>query len=233
MNIILISLLAGLSSLIGFFIIFINIDYNKLLSISLSLSAGILLGISIFDLLFESITLLNNYYLFFITFIITFLILFIINKKITINNKLYKTGIMTLISLILHNIPEGILTFSSFNIDQKLGISVTISIILHNIPEGIAIAVPIYYSTKSKIKAFFYTLISSIAEPLGALISILFLKEFINNLSLGLLLSSITGIMVYISIFKLLDESYSYNSNKQLLCFFIGILFIVIYNLIW
>ena len=62
-----------------------------------------------------------------------------------------------MIVIVLHNIPEGIVTFIVSNKNIMLGISMCIAIALHNIPEGISIAVPIYYSTKSKKKAIFYT----------------------------------------------------------------------------
>ena len=219
--------------MIGFFTIFLKIKKEKLISITLALSSGIIFGISIFDLFFESIKLLNNYFLFFLIFLLSFFIVFFINKGIKNDNELYKTGLVTMIGLILHNIPEGILTFASFNISTKLGISMTIAIVLHNIPEGISIAIPIYYSTNNKIKAFLYTLISSFAEPFGAIITILFLKELINNIFLGITFSAVSGIMIYISIFELLKESYSYNYNKQMLYYLIGILFVLINNIIW
>ena len=132
-----------------------------------------------------------------------------------------------MIGLILHNIPEGILTYASYSINSKLGISITTSIIMHNIPEGISIAVPIYYSTNSKYKALFYTLISSLAEPLGTVLSFIFIKRFINNYSIGILFSLVSGIMVYISIFELLKESKKYKYNNKL-AFLIGFLFVLI-----
>ena len=53
------------------------------------------------------------------------------------------------------------------------------AIALHNIPEGIAISIPIYYATKSKVKALYYTFISALSEPFGALITYLFLQNLI------------------------------------------------------
>ena len=81
-----------------------------------------------------------------------------------------------MIAMIIHNIPEGIATFITTNNDITLGISLAIAIALHNIPEGISIALPIYYSTNKKKKAIFYTLISGISEPFGAILAFLFLK---------------------------------------------------------
>ena len=70
----------------------------------------------------------------------------------------------------------------------------------HNIPEGISISVPIYYSTKSKFKAFFYTTVSGFSEILGAFITYLFLYKYIDNNFIGVILSLTTGIMIDISI---------------------------------
>ena len=86
-----------------------------------------------------------------------------------------------MIAIILHNLPEGIATFVATSSDVKLGLSLAIAIAMHNIPEGISISVPIYYSTGSKKRAIFYTLVSALSEPLGALLAFIFLKNFIND----------------------------------------------------
>ena len=59
------------------------------------------------------------------------------------DNQLYKLGLISVVALMLHNIPEGITTFISSSLDSKLGIVLAASIALHNIPEGISLAVPI------------------------------------------------------------------------------------------
>ena len=103
-----------------------------------------------------------------------------------------------------------------------------IAVTLHNIPEGISISVPIYYSTKSKLKAFLYTLVSALSEPLGAIITYLFLAPFINNTILGLLFSLIAGIMIEISLKELLPTSLNYNDSRLTKIFFIvGIIFML------
>ena len=100
---------------------------------------------------------------------IGYIINILINKKITKNkhneSNLYRIGILSMIALMIHNIPEGILTFLTSTINIKLGIKLSIAIMMHNIPEGITIAIPLYYSTKSKFKAIKNTLISGLSEP--------------------------------------------------------------------
>ena len=115
------------------------------------------------------------------------------------NFSLFRVGLVSTIALMIHNFPEGIATFVSGYQDAALGISVTLAIALHNIPEGIAIAMPIYFATKSRAKALKYSFLSGMAEPLGAFISFLFLKPFINDLVLGIVFAVVSGIMMYIS----------------------------------
>ena len=111
----------------------------------------------------------------------------------------------------------------------ELGISLALAIALHNIPEGISISIPIYYSTKSKFKAFIYTFISGLSEPLGAVIAYLFLAPYMNNLIMGLILAIIAGIMLYISLYELIPASLKYDNVKATIKYFlIGSIFMII-----
>lgn len=120
------------------------------------------------------------------------------------------------------------------NTDVSLGISLTIAIALHNIPEGISIAVPIYYSTRSRGKAILYTLISGLSEPFGALLAFLFLKLFMNDFVMGILMAIIAGIMTHIAFYELLPTSLKYKNKKLTYAFFIvGLLFMIINHFIF
>ena len=84
-----------------------------------------------------------------------------------------------MISLLIHNIPEGVIcAISSIN-NIELGLKMSFMIMIHNIPEGIVISLPIYYATKSRGKAFMYTIISSLGEIIGAIITMIFLYKYI------------------------------------------------------
>ena len=109
----------------------------------------------------------------------------------------------------------------------------TIAIALHNIPEGISISIPIYYSTNSKFKAFFYTFISGMSEPLGALISYLFLSRFINEIILGIIYSIIAGMMINISINELYKEAIDYNKKNTIIYFIIGSFIMILNHLLF
>lgn len=127
--------------------------------------------------------------------------------------KLERVGVLTAITVAIHNFPEGIATFMSAMINPQLGIVIAIAIGLHNIPEGIAVAVPIFQATGSKKRAISLALISGLAEPLGGIIGYLFLRQFLNPMVIGFILAFVAGIMVFISLDELLPTSREYDED--------------------
>lgn len=236
----LISMLAGLSTLIGCLFIFIKPkNINKFIGISLSFSATIMILISLLELIPDGFSYLSNKYNYIYSLILLIFMLFIgyiinilINKKLNKNNSsnLYKVGILSMIALMIHNLPEGILTFLTSTIDIKLGLKLSLAIMMHNIPEGIAIAIPIYYSTNSKYKAIKNTLISGLSEPLGALLAYLFLYRFISNTMISIILLFVAGIMISLSINDIYKESKKYSDKYLLIGFIIGLIFIILFH---
>jgi len=235
------TLLAGLSTLIGIIPIFIKIkktDY--IIASACAFASGVMICISIFDLVPESIRYLSNYFsgfgiislcfIFILMGIIVSMILDSYIDRVSNNNSLFNVGILSMIAIILHNIPEGIVTFIVSNKNIMLGVSICIAIALHNIPEGISIAVPIYYSTKSKKKAVFYTLLAALSEPFGAVLTGLFLVNYVNDLVLGLLFAFIAGIMIQISSLKLLPTGNGYD-RKMSFIFFIVVFIVMLVSL--
>ena len=228
----LLSLIAGISTVIGSLLIFIKIKrIGEFITFSLSFSLGIMFLISMFDLLPSSLPVLLNKYGYFygiiiciLTFMLGYLSIDKINKKIENNNNkssLYKIGVLSMISLMLHNFPEGIAVFISAYTNISIGIKLCIAIMLHNIPEGIAISIPLYYSGVGKKRTILYTLISGLTEPLGALLAYLLFKNFINNIFLAFVLLFVAGLMISLSINDMLKEAMSYNKTKYI---FIGII---------
>lgn len=221
----LLSLAAGLSTVIGAFLIFFSSKNNKrMITFALSFSAGVMITISFTDLLPTAEQSLSKYFnfskgvIYSLLFLIIGVILamlidrFVPNEQLgqtTCNNdsSLFRVGYVSMIALFLHNFPEGVATFVSGYQNTTLGIYVAIAIALHNIPEGISIAMPIYYSTSNKKKAFYYTFLSGMAEPLGALLAFLILKPLINEIILGIIFAITAGIMIYIAFQELIPEA--------------------------
>jgi len=127
--------------------------------------------------------------------------------------KLFRLGIFTALIIALHNFPEGLSTFLISLKDLKVGLAVAIAIAIHNIPEGISISVPFYYATGSKKKAFSYSFLSGLAEPIGAVFGYVFLTTFFSQAVFGAVLASVAGIMVFISLDQLLPAAREYGEH--------------------
>lgn len=128
-------------------------------------------------------------------------------------NKLHRMGLFTALAIAIHNFPEGLATFAGALKDPHLGIAIAVAIAIHNIPEGIAVSVPIYYATGSRRKAFTYSFLSGLSEPVGALIGFFLLWHYMNNITFGLLFAGVAGIMVYISLDELLPSAEKYGQH--------------------
>lgn len=223
-----ITTIAGLSTVIGGCIVFFKIkNKEKFISFCLSFSLSVMITISIIDLLPSSFIELNSNFSLIKSIIITVVLFMvgailvsILDRNIKVNkskdSNLFKLGILNMIALMLHNFPEGIATFMTSYSDLSIGISLSFAIMMHNIPEGISIAVPLYYSTGKKGRGILYTFISALAEPLGAIIAFLFLKEYINMLTISYVLIIVAGIMITISINELFPEAIKYNERMQI-----------------
>ncbi len=222
------SLFAGLSTTLGAMTVFIiKKDDTKIISLSMGFSAGVMLGVSILELLPEAIFRLEilEAGLFFLSGMILVAFLdflipheymhehscdddFLVKEKG--NPKLMRTGFLVAIGIAIHNLPEGFVTITGSLYSLELGLILAIAIALHNIPEGLSVAIPIYAASNSRRKAFVISFISGLAEPLGAIIGLAVL------LGLGIMdediivisLAFVAGIMTFISLDELLPAAH-------------------------
>lgn len=222
----LITLISGLCTLIGYLFIYIKKDQNKIIKSSLALASGVMICISITELIPESINILNKFYkkpyIIEILSIIVGMTLPIITILLMKEKKgLYRIGILSAIAIIIHNIPEGIITYLSSINNKKLAANIAFAIAMHNIPEGITIAIPTYFGTKNKYKTFKIILISALSEPLGAILAHIFLKKIVTDKIIGITLLLVAGIMSYMSVIELLPKALKYKEKKKTIVFFI------------
>jgi ZIP family zinc transporter len=129
------------------------------------------------------------------------------------NSRLMRTGVFTALAIAIHNFPEGLATFVSALQEPSLAIPIVVAIAIHNIPEGIAVSVPIYYATGSKKKAFLYSFLSGLSEPVGAIIGFMILLPIMNDVLFGVIFAGVAGIMVFISIDELLPSAREYGEH--------------------
>jgi len=231
------TLFAGLATGIGSAIAFFARTTNtKFLSVSLGFSAGVMIYVSMVEIfqkakesLVGALGEVDGYWATAAGFFGGILLIAIIDKLVPSSEnphelhtveeisetarkkqKLLRMGMLSALAIGIHNFPEGLATFTASLTDPSLGIAIAIAIAIHNIPEGIAVSVPIYYATNSRKKAFGYSFLSGVAEPVGALIGYLLLMPFFNDVVFGILFSSVAGIMVFISLDELLPAAREY-----------------------
>jgi ZIP family zinc transporter len=237
------TILTGLASIIGWLIVILNkkLDKNKLIYF-LGFTIGILLFITVFDLLPEAYEIFENNLKKYSAILLAAFILvgYLIAHAIDIllhhdedEHHLTHMGKLTSFAVSLHKIPEAISLFLVSYADIKLGLLLTIAIMVHHIPEGIMISSPIYYETKSKKEALKYTVLSSLASPLGGAVAYLFSEKFNNDAILGILFALSVGMFIFLLIKEILPTALAYNQNKKLLISgIIGIVFIYICHII-
>jgi len=232
------TLIAGLSTGIGsVFALFAKRTNTKFLAISLGFSAGVMIYVSFVEIFFKAQEALISdlgenlgSWVNVLSFFGGMALIAIIDKLIpkaenphelskveemedgNVNNnpKLLRMGLFTALAIGIHNFPEGIATFISALNEPTIAIPITVAIALHNIPEGISVFVPIYYATGSKTKAFTYSFLSGMAEPVGAIIGYLILYPFLSDTLFGILFAAVAGIMVFISLDELLPSAREY-----------------------
>lgn len=245
----LLTIFAGLSTGIGSaFAFFAKATNKKFLSFSLGFSAGVMVYVSFVEILHKSrVALINVYgptngeiYAIASFFGGIFVILLIdalipstenpheahkveeMSEEEKSTKKLMRMGLLTALAIAIHNFPEGLATFTAALTDPSIGIPIAIAIAIHNIPEGIAVSIPIFYATGNKKKAFWFSFLSGLAEPLGALVGFLLLREFFNDTTFGILFAAVGGIMVFISIDELIPTAREYDSGHKSIYGFIS-----------
>lgn len=232
---------AGLSTGIGSAIAFFSKTTNKaFLSISLGFSAGVMIYVSLVEIFAKAKTSLcgiygntDGYWLTSAGFFAGILLILVIDKLIpSYENphevhkveemsdaqselRLLRMGMFTALAIAIHNFPEGLATFTAALTNPQIGISIAVAIAIHNIPEGIAVSVPLYFSTKSKKKAFWYSFSSGLAEPVGAIVGYFLFKQYFNAATFGFVFAGVAGIMVFISLDELLPTSREYDNGHK------------------
>ncbi len=134
-----------------------------------------------------------------------------------------RVGLVTMAAVVAHNVPEGIATYMAGCGERSLGVSVAAAIALHNIPEGISVAIPVYYATGSKRKGLVCALVSGLGEPLGALLALILLRPFLTGLSLGAILGIVSGIMVFVSFDELIPAALRYGKRTTVAGILLGL----------
>ena len=233
------TLFAGLSTGIGSALAFYTKQTNKkFLAGALGFSAGVMIYVSMVEIFVKARESLEQaygssrgYLYTTLAFFAGIAIIAIIDKLVpeaenpheihdvselksgTVDKSLLRMGMFSALAIAIHNFPEGLATFVGALHDPTLGVSIAVAIAIHNIPEGIAVSVPIFYATGSKKKAFFWSFISGLSEPVGAIVGFFILYNFVSDALFGVVFAMVAGIMMYISLDELLPTAEKYGEH--------------------
>ena len=133
-----------------------------------------------------------------------------------------RLGFVTATAIAIHNFPEGMATFLAALNDPRTGVAIAAAVALHNIPEGISVSVPIFYATGRRGRAFLYSFLTGLSEPLGGLMAAFALNWFFPPYAMGLVFASVAGVMVYVSIDELLPTAHRYGRSHEILACIAG-----------
>ncbi|MEX2347605.1 MAG: ZIP family metal transporter [Balneolaceae bacterium] len=109
-------------------------------------------------------------------------------------------GIMT-----VHSFAEGVSVGVSFANTMEFGVFIAIAIAVHNIPEGLAISLVMVPQGTSPLKAVWWSIFSSLPQPLMAIPAFLFVDVFREYLPFGLGLAA--GAMIWMVFADLIPEA--------------------------
>lgn len=227
-------LATGVGSCIAFFFKHSN---RKFLSVSLGFSGGVMIYISFVELLAEAKSglsrldgmrgALSAVAAFFAGIAIAMLIDRLIPEsrnphearpveamsEACEKSRAFRSGMLFALAIAIHNFPEGMAVFVSGITSPETGIFTALAIAIHNIPEGITVSVPIYHATGSRKKAFLWSFVSGLAEPLGALFAFLLFRPFLSETLLLLINAAVAGIMVFLTFDELLPLAREYGEH--------------------
>jgi ZIP family zinc transporter len=223
--------IAGLSTTVGAVAVFFIKENSRFISFSMGFSAGVMIGVAILELLPQSMNnlgLMPVGFAFICGMIVVGVLDFMIPHEYMHEHscedthdqmgleqengrldRLARTGRLVAIGIAIHNLPEGFATMTGSLFSPELGIVLAIAIALHNIPEGLSVAIPIYVSSGDKKKAFKLSFLSGLAEPVGAIISLVVIATLGYTFPeiIELSLAFVAGIMVFISLDELLPSA--------------------------
>ena len=131
--------------------------------------------------------------------------------------ELLHVGLMCMVAISIHNIPEGIATFMTAYEDPTMGVGLAVAIVLHNIPVGLSVAMPIYYATGKRGWGVLATLGSGLLGPIAAALAYWLLQPLLSPLVLAVIMGLIAGAMLVIVFQELLPASGAHEGNHAAL----------------
>mmetsp|Transcript_40312 Transcript_40312/g.78842 ORF Transcript_40312/g.78842 Transcript_40312/m.78842 type:complete len:380 (-) Transcript_40312:174-1313(-) len=137
----------------------------------------------------------------------------------TERQRLQSMGLKTALAIGLHNFPEGLATFVATLNEPRVGAVLAIAIGIHNIPEGLCVALPIYYATGDRRKAFLWACLSGVSEPVAAALGWWVLAGRFGDKTYAWMFGLVAGMMVTICAKELLPTAHRYDKGDTVVTY--------------
>jgi len=234
MNIVLLSLIAGVAGMGfgGLVTALFGSRSDKVISVFLSFSGGVMISIAFVELIPEAIALSNITIMvigLFIGAVLVYALHYIMDllshtggkseihesfaeyfhsgDVISKKSNMLRSGMVMIFAISLHNIPEGLAmgAAGNYSANPNLGITLAIIIGLHNIPEGMAVTAPLILGGLSKTKSIIITMLAGATTVFGAIIGVLI--GSISDIAIALSFGAAAGAMLYVVLGEILPQS--------------------------
>ena len=229
----------GATSLGGLVVCFLSPEPSAtLMAWTLSLAAGVMLAVSILELVVPKRGELGAVIWFgggCLSYWMLSSLARCCDRKVqkTRSKRARQLGILMCLALTLHNLPEGLAVAVTASASRRTGLVVAIAIALHNVPEGLAIAVPLHASAVGKCPTLLATVASGFSEPVGAALGLLLLRFFkLTPNVIEHIEAAVAGIMSSIAVFELIPEALN-QQRKVHACLGFGTGWLLISLTIW
>jgi ZIP family zinc transporter len=237
----LLSLVAGLATGIGgLIVVFLGSISDRFIAGSMGFASGVMLLVSFLNLFVESLDLTSYLYVS-LAFVVGSILMIFFDSLLPhlelgkrengiVKSKLLKSGVLILIGITLHNIPEGVIISAGYTHLPQLGVLIAVAVFFHNVPEGIATAVPLTSGGTKKRDVLLLTFISGLAEPLGAILGSTLLINASDEM-IGIALSFAAGVMTYITADEIIPIAHERGHKHAVsIGLLLGIIFMMILN---
>lgn len=227
--------LVSLGGLLGVVLLWVNQKQLQVWLKSLvAVAAGVMMGVTFFDLLPEAAETLPTERLFPLV-LLFFIVMLFVEKVLHWRHchdgecEVHEFGYMNLIGDAIHNFVDGLLIAATFGVSVPLGVMTTLAVALHEIPQEISDFAVLLYAGFEKRRALAWNFLVASMAILGGVVGVVASETFANMTPYLLVLAGAS--FLYIATSDLLPELRKESNGKGLVTNMV--LFLVGVGLIW
>lgn len=132
-----------------------------------------------------------------------------------------RLSILAIVGLTFHSLIDGVIIAVGFKAGSQIGVMTTVAVILHEMPEGIVTTSILLHDAMERVKVFWFSLMVAVATPVAAVVSYFILGEASENI-LKSLLAIAAGSFIYIAAANLIPETHKEEKWLNMVVLIIG-----------